>query len=312
MVGILYHDDYLIHNTGIGHPERPGRVTVITEALKKSNFADKLIWDTPRLALEEEIAYVHGKSYIEHVKSASEAGQQYLDSPDTLVSKGSFTAALRAAGAVMTGIDNILGGKYNAAFCPVRPPGHHSRYSMGMGFCIFNNIAIGARYLKYKHNIHKILLVDFDVHHGNGTEEMLSGDNDILFFSIHQHPHYPGTGMSTKMYTHSGGVFNYPVPPGTDEEVYMKVFKGQLSDYINLFEPEFVLVSAGFDAHKDDPLGDINLTSESFYRLTKEIVRYANTYCDGKVLSVLEGGYNFVSLADSAKQHVLALTEAGI
>ena len=132
------------------------------------------------------------------------------------------------------------------------------------------------------------------------------------FFSIHQHPHYPGTGMSTKMYTHSGGVFNYPVPPGTDEEVYMKVFKGQLSDYINLFEPEFVLVSAGFDAHKDDPLGDINLTSESFYRLTKEIVRYANTYCDGKVLSVLEGGYNFVSLADSAKQHVLALTEAGI
>ena len=137
MVGILYHDDYLIHNTGIGHPERPGRVTVITEALKKSNFADKLIWDTPRLALEEEIAYVHGKSYIEHVKSASEAGQQYLDSPDTLVSKGSFTAALRAAGAVMTGIDNILGGKYNARFLSCASSGTSLPLFYGYGFLHF-------------------------------------------------------------------------------------------------------------------------------------------------------------------------------
>ena len=311
MTGILYHDDFINHNTGMGHPERPGRVTVIIKELKKDKLSEKLVWDEPRLATIDEIAYAHGHSYIEHVKTVSAAGPQYIDSPDTPVSKHSYTAALRAAGALITGIDGVIAGKYATAFCPVRPPGHHSRYSMAMGFCLFNNIAIAARYLKYKHNIHKILIVDFDVHHGNGTEEMLSGDNDILYFSIHQHPHYPGTGMSTKMYSHSGGIFNFPVPPGTDEGDYIKVFKGQLADYVNMFEPEFILISAGFDAHKDDPLGDINLTSESFYKITKEVVTFANNHCNGRIVSTLEGGYNLETLAESAGYHVEALLEAG-
>ena len=181
-----------------------------------------------------------------------------------------------------------------------------------MGFCIFNNIAIGARYLKHKHNIHKILIVDFDVHHCNGTEEMLSGDNDILLFSIHQHPHYPGTGLTSRLYSHSGGVLNAPVPPGSNEDDYMKVFKGQLSDQVNMFMPDFVLMSAGFDAHKDDPLGDILLESESYYWLTKVAVDFANMYCDGKIISTLEGGYNLEALAESAGCHVDALLEAGI
>ncbi|MCE5252167.1 histone deacetylase [bacterium] len=311
MTGILYHDDYLNHITGIGHPERPGRVTVITKALKQEKYRDRLVWDEPRCATTDEIGYVHSQSYIEHVKTTSAAGPQYIDSPDTPVSKGSYQAALRAAGAVMTAIDGVVDKRYTTAFCPVRPPGHHSRYSMAMGFCLFNNIAIGARHLKKKHNIHKILIVDFDVHHCNGTEEMLSGDNDILLFSIHQHPHYPGTGLSTRLYSHSGGVLNAPVPPGAGEEEYMHVFKGQLADQVNMFMPEFVLMSAGFDAHKDDPLGDINLESDSFYRLTKEVVKFADMYCDGHIVSTLEGGYEFEALAESAAFHVDALLEAG-
>jgi len=311
MTGILYHDDYLEHNTGIGHPERPGRITVIMKELNKERFTGKLAFDEPRLATEEEIAFVHSTEYITHVRETCEAGPAHLDSPDTPVSKGSYRAALRAAGAMLTGIDGVMAGKYTTAFCPVRPPGHHSRYSMAMGFCLFNNIAIGARYLKYRHNIHKILIVDFDVHHGNGTEEMLSGDNDILFFSVHQHPHYPGTGMSTRVYAHSGGIFNVPLPPGSDEEDYLKIFRGPLTDYVNMHEPDFILVSAGFDAHKDDLLGDMKLTSESFYQMTREVVRFADFHCGGKIVSTLEGGYEFDALAESAGRHVQALTEAG-
>ncbi|MFC1489773.1 histone deacetylase [Candidatus Latescibacterota bacterium] len=311
MTGILYHDDYLNHDAGWGHPECPARVTVIKEGLEKAEFSEKLVWDKPRLATKEEIALVHSEKYIDHVIATCKAGPSFLDSPDTPVTVDSYNTALRAAGAVMTGIDGVIEGRYSNAFCPVRPPGHHCRYSTSMGFCIFNNVTLGARYLKEKYNIRKILIVDFDVHHGNGTEEMLSGDNDILFFSIHQHPHYPGTGFSTKVYSHSGGIFNYPVPPGTDESVYMKVFKGQLSDYVSMFEPEFILISAGFDAHRDDPIADINLTSESYYNLTKQITLFADIHCDGKIVSTLEGGYHLDSLRESAVCHVKSLVEAG-
>jgi acetoin utilization deacetylase AcuC-like enzyme len=311
MTGVLYHDDFLGHDTGLGHPERPSRVSVIKEGLENADFAGKLVWDEPRLATQEEIALVHSQKYIDHVKETCEAGPKYLDSPDTPVSVKSYTAALRAAGSVMTGIDGVIEGRYSNAFCPVRPPGHHCRYSVAMGFCLFNNVTLGARYLKKKYNINKILIVDFDVHHGNGTEEMLSGDNDILFFSIHQHPHYPGTGLSTRVYSHSGGIFNFPVPPGSDESDYMKVFKGQLSDYVNMFGPEFILVSAGFDAHKDDPIGDINLTSESYYNLTKQITLFADIHCDGRIVSTLEGGYDLESLKESSVYHVKSLAEGG-
>ena len=307
MTGILYHEDFLNHSTGIGHPERPSRVTAIIEELKKEKYAGKLVWDEPRLATTEEIAYVHSQSYIERVKNTAASGPGYLDSPDTPVSTGSYQAALRAAGAFLTAVDGVMEGKYTTAFCPVRPPGHHALHSMAMGFCIFNNIAIGARYLNHKYNIHKILIVDFDVHHCNGTEELLSGDNNILLFSIHQHPHYPGTGA----YSHSGGVLNAPIPPGSDEEDYMRVLKGRLTDQINMFMPNYVLLSAGFDSHKDDPLGDINLKSESYYNITKVIVDFADMYCEGKIVSTLEGGYNIKSLAESAGFHVSALLEAG-
>jgi acetoin utilization deacetylase AcuC-like enzyme len=309
MVGILYHDDYLNHITQIDHPERPGRVTVIVNELKKDKYKDHLLWEEPRLAEIEEIEYVHSEAYINRVRATAKSSPQYLDSPDTLVSSGSFQAALRAAGAVMTAIDGVLAGRFRRAFCPVRPPGHHARYSQAMGFCLFNNIAIGARHLKYKHKIQKILIMDFDIHHCNGTEEMLSGDNDILLCSIHQYPHYPGTGLHSKLYTHSGGVLNAPVPPGAGEENFMRVIKGQLADYVNMFMPEFVLISAGFDAHKDDPLGDLQLETESYYRITREIVKFANAYCDGRVVSTLEGGYNFRVIAESAGQHVQALIE---
>lgn len=309
MVGILYHEDYLNHITQIDHPERPGRVTAIVNELKHDRYRDTLIWEEPRPAGIEEIEYVHSGSYIERVRATAKSSPQYLDSPDTLVSAGSFKAALRAAGAVMTAIDGVLAGRFRRAFCPVRPPGHHARYSQAMGFCLFNNIAIGARHLKYKHRIQKILIVDFDVHHCNGTEEMLGGDTDILLCSIHQYPHYPGTGLNSKLYTHSGGVLNAPVPPGSGEDAFMKVIKGQLADYVNMFMPEFVLISAGFDAHRDDPLGDLELESESYYRMTREVVKFANAHCEGRVVSTLEGGYNLTAMAESAGQHVQAMIE---
>lgn len=310
MTGILYHEDFLSHITQIDHPERPGRVTAIVNELKKDKYKNSLLWDTPRLAEESEIEYVHSRSYIERVKEAAKSTPQYLDSPDTMVSRGSFQAALRAAGAVMTAIDGVITGKYRRAFCPVRPPGHHARYSTAMGFCLFNNIAVGARHLKKKHNIHKIFIMDFDVHHCNGTEEMLSGDTDILLCSIHQHPHYPGTGLYSKLYSHSGGVLNAPLPPGSDENDYMKVIKGQLSEYVNMFMPDFVLMSAGFDSHRDDPLGDMMLSSDSYYHITHEVVKFADAYCQGKVVSTLEGGYNLRALAESAGCHVDALNES--
>lgn len=311
MTGILYHDDFLAHNTGIGHPERPARLTAIIKELKKDKYAGKLVWDEPRLAELDEIARVHSEDYIEHVRKTCERAPANLDSPDTPVSKQSWQAALRASGAVMSAIDGVMEGRYASAFCPVRPPGHHSTYSMAMGFCIFNNIAIGARYLKEKYNILKILIVDFDIHHCNGTESMLGGDTDILLCSFHQHPNYPGTGLSTKLYSHSGGVLNSPLPPGSGEAEYMKVMKGQLADQVNMFMPEFVMISAGFDAHKNDPLGDIYLESESYYRLTHEIVKFANMYCDGKTVSVLEGGYDLKALEESSGFHVDGLLEAG-
>ncbi|MFA6471129.1 MAG: histone deacetylase [Candidatus Latescibacterota bacterium] len=310
MTGILYHEDFLNHITQIDHPERPGRVTAIVNELKKDKYKNSLLWDMPRLAEESEIEYVHSRPYIDRVKEAAKSTPQYLDSPDTMVSKGSFQAALRAAGAVMTAIDGVVAGKYRRAFCPVRPPGHHSRYSTAMGFCLFNNIAIGARYLKKQHNIQKIFIMDFDVHHCNGTEEMLSGDTDILLCSIHQHPHYPGTGLYSKLYSHSGGVLNAPLPPGSDENDYIKIIKGQLSDYVNMFMPDFVLISAGFDSHRDDQLGDMMLSSDSFYRITREVVKFADAYCQGKVVSTLEGGYNLRALAESAGYHVDALSES--
>ena len=310
MTGILYHDDFLDHITQSGHPESPKRVSAIVSALKQEKYKGKLVWDEPRCATTDNIEYVHSPSYIKHVRETSLAGPRYLDSQDTPVSKGSYQAALRAAGAVMTAIDGVIEGKYTTAFCPVRPPGHHSRKSVAMGFCLFNNIAIGARYLKETYNISKILIVDFDVHHCNGTEEMITGDFDILLFSIHQYPHYPGTGLSTSLYSHSGGILNAPVPPGTGEEEYMRIFKGQLADQVNMFMPEFVLISAGFDAHKNDPLSDIRLESESYYKLTREIVAFAGMYCGGKVVSTLEGGYNLDALAEAASFHVDALIEA--
>jgi acetoin utilization deacetylase AcuC-like enzyme len=309
MTGILFHDDFLNHIIQIDHPERPGRLTVIVNELKKEKYAGKLVWDEPRLATVEEIEYVHSADYITRVRSTAKSSPQYLDSPDTLVSAGSYQAALRAAGAVMTAIDGVLAGRYRRAFCPVRPPGHHARYSQAMGFCLFNNIAIGARHLKHRHNIQKILIVDFDVHHCNGTEEMLGGDTDILLCSIHQYPHYPGTGLNSRLYTHSGGVLNAPVPPGSGEEDFLKVIRGRLSEYVNLFMPEFVLVSAGFDSHRDDPLGDLMLTSDSYYRITREVVKFANLHCEGRVVSTLEGGYNLRALAESAGRHVDAFIE---
>ncbi len=312
MTGILFHDSFLKHNTGMGHPERPSRVSVIVEKLKQEKYAGRLEWAEPRRATEEEIATVHSPAYITRVRETCALGPHNLDSPDTPVSYESYEAALRAAGAAITAIDGVLAGRYRSAFCPVRPPGHHARYSMAMGFCIFNNIAIAARYLKHTHNIHKILIVDFDVHHCNGTEEMLAGDNDVLLCSLHQYPHYPGTGFTSRLYAHSGGVLNAPLPPGADEDDYMHVIKGQLADQVNMFMPEFVMISAGFDSHRDDPLGDINLTTESFYNITKEIVNFANFHCEGRVVSTLEGGYDLPSLSESAARHVDALLEAGV
>ncbi len=309
MTGILFHEDFLNHITQIDHPERPGRLTVIVNEIRKEKYAGKLFWDEPRLATTDEIEYVHSAEYIERVRGTAKSSPQYLDSPDTLVSTGSYQAALRAAGALMTAIDGVQAGRYRRAFCPVRPPGHHARYSQAMGFCLFNNVAIAARYLKHRHNIQKILIVDFDVHHCNGTEEMLGGDTDILLASIHQYPHYPGTGLNSKLYTHSGGILNAPVPPGSDESEFMKVIRGRLSEVVTLFMPEFVLISAGFDAHRDDPLGDLLLTEESYYRITREVVRFADIYCDGKVVSTLEGGYKLSALAGSTARHVDALIE---
>ncbi len=310
--GLVYDPVYLLHDTGLGHPEKAGRLTAIVEHLQKAGLMEQLVAIEPGAATAEQLEAVHSKLYVEWVAEACREGETCLDAGDTRVSSHSYEAALLAAGGVMAACDAVMAGRVVNAFCAVRPPGHHSRRDRAMGFCIFNNIAVAVRHLQRKHKIERMLIVDWDVHHGNGTQEAFYEDPGVLRFDLHQSPHYPGSGAVSERGAGNavGRQINVPLPAGADDADFLRAMETMLCPAAIEFEPQFVLVSAGFDAHRDDPLGGLRVTTEGFARMTEIVAGIAMRSCKGRLVSTLEGGYRFESLAASVEAHLRALMAA--
>ena len=304
--GLISSDTYQNHDTGPGHPEQIARVSVIIENFKKLRNKN-IIWKKPSIISDEIIKDVHDENYLNLIKkSFPSKGFSNLDG-DTIISPGSKKATFDAAASIITAIDGIQSKEFKNAFCAVRPPGHHSNQNKAAGFCILNNVAIGAKYLMKKYKYKKIAIVDFDVHHGNGTQDIFYENENVLFISTHQYPYYPGTG-SEKEKGKFDNIFNVPLPAGTNSEEYLNAFDFALKK-LKAFKPEFVLISAGFDSHFKDPLAQFKLQSEDFYHITKRILEISKKTCDGNIVSILEGGYDLEALKDSTKRHVDALLE---
>jgi len=304
--GLITSDTYQNHNTGDDHPEKIDRVTAIIDNFKKLNNKN-LIWKKPSKYKRELLENTHNKDYINFVeKSFPQKGLSFLDG-DTIVSPGSKEATADAVGSIITAIDGVQNKEFHNAFCAVRPPGHHAERNKAMGFCIYNNVAVGAHYLLEKYKFNKVAIIDFDVHHGNGTQDIFYDNEKVLYISTHQYPYYPGTGAEKEKGKYNN-IFNIPLPAGTTSEEYLNAYEFVLKK-IKEFKPEFILLSAGFDAHKDDPLAQFQLTSKDFYNLTKRTLNLAKLYCEGKVVSILEGGYDLNALQESTEMHVNALLE---
>ncbi|MDC0598409.1 histone deacetylase family protein [Gammaproteobacteria bacterium] len=294
---IYSHPACLEHDPGSGHPENPERLKVITAALHKSPFANQLDYVESPLASDEQILLAHTPDHLSHIKAVSPtSGWQALDG-DTVMSPESLEASLRGAGASCMAVDDLLTDKVTKAFCATRPPGHHATQDQAMGFCIFNHIAVAALYAKYHYKLDRVAIVDFDVHHGNGTQDIMTGKEGLLYISTHQSPLYPGTGSVAENIPDN--IHNIPLPAGTDHHSYQIHFEQEALSTLETFKPELLLVSAGFDAHLNDPLASLALTEETYFWLGQQLNKTAQKYCQGKLLSVLEGGYNLAVLGAS-------------
>ena len=304
--GLVTTNTYKNHITGSGHPEKIDRVTAIIDNFKKVDNKN-LIWKKSIKFDEYFLNKTHSKDYINHVKhSFPKKGLVFLDG-DTIVSPGSKDATKDAAGSIITAIDGVQNKEFKNAFCAVRPPGHHAEKDKAMGFCVYNNVAVGANYLIEKYKYNKIAIIDFDVHHGNGTQDIFYNNEKVMYISTHQYPYYPGSG-SEKETGKFNNVLNIPLEAGTTSEEYLNAYENVLSK-VKQFKPEFLLFSAGFDAHIDDPLAQLRLSSEDFYKITKRTLEYSKSFCNGRVVSILEGGYDLKALQISSQRHVDALLE---
>jgi acetoin utilization deacetylase AcuC-like enzyme len=311
MTGLYYDDIFLQHDTGFGHPERADRLRAIMKAFAGRPILNTQKIPTPSPAAKEKIAAVHNVGYVDSVLAGCEQAPLHLDS-DTVVSKKSCEAALCAAGSAIDAVDRVMAGEIKNAFCAVRPPGHHAEIDRAMGFCLFNNIAITAQHLKDRHKLERIFVLDWDVHHGNGTQQAFYHDAQVLFLSLHQWPLYPGTGSPEETGASKGLGFtqNITFPPRTDAAKYLDTFHSVVDKIFSQFKPEFVLISAGFDAHVDDPLAELMLAEDDFAKMTKCVLENAATYSKGRVVSLLEGGYHLQALANSVHAHVSVLAGA--
>ena len=304
--GIITTDTYLNHDTGKGHPERADRVTVVIDHLKKLK-SKNLVWKKPTKFNLKYLQLAHDKDYLNNVKNSFPTqGLNFLDA-DTILSPGSKESTIDAVGSIITAINGVMKKDFRNAFCAVRPPGHHAERQKAMGFCVYNNIAVGAYYLLEKYNLSKVAIVDFDVHHGNGTQDIFYNNEKVLYISSHQYPYYPGSGASNERGS-KDNVLNVPLVSGTQSHEFLNAYDS-IFKKLKKFKPQFILLSAGFDAHKDDPLAQINLESKDYYTLTKRIMILAKELCGEKIVSILEGGYNLNALKESAEYHIKSLTE---
>lgn len=305
MATLLYtHEACLAHDTGPYHPERPDRLRAVLEALDAPAFAGLVRREAPE-ASEAQLLRAHPRAHIDRVKAAIPAeGLGGIDA-DTLVSPHSLAAALRAAGAVCAAVDAVVGGEAQNAFCAVRPPGHHAESARAMGFCLFNSAAVGAYHARAAHGLKRVAVVDFDVHHGNGTQDIFWNDHEMFYASTHQAPLYPGTGAANERGLDN--ILNVPLPPLAGSEAFRHAFAEHVLPALTEFRPDLVIISAGFDAHRDDPLAALCLEEEDFAWATRELMRLAAYQCGGRLVSTLEGGYDLDALGRSAAAHVAAL-----
>ncbi len=311
---IVSHPDCLRHDTGPGHPEHAGRLKALLEAIEQEQAAlgEHTILSEGRHAAEEELLLVHPRSHLERIRKAVEqaansGGWARLDA-DTVVSEGSWDAALAAVGSLFCAIDTVLAGAARNAFCPVRPPGHHATADRAMGFCLFSNVAIGARYAQKK-GIERVLIIDWDVHHGNGSEAIFYEDPHVFYLSMHQSPHYPGSGRpaDTGAGAGAGTTLNLPVPPGLSADAYTNELLSGLESATSRFGPDLILISAGFDAALGDPLAGLTLRPDDYHALTRSVMEVAYSCCEDRVISALEGGYNLENLSRCGLAHIRAL-----
>ena len=302
--GLVYHPDFLLHDAGPGHLERPERLKAIMAGLERSGLLESLVRIEPRLAAKQWLAQVHTPAYLKELEGAP----RQLD-PDTRLSPNSYRVAKLATGGILAAIDAVVAGKIRNAFAVIRPPGHHALPDRAMGFCLLNHVAIAARYIQKKHGLKRILIVDWDVHHGNGTQEVFYDDPSVLYFSTHQFPYYPWSGDPDERGTGAGlgTTVNAPLWPGSGDASILKAFREDLLPAAEAFRPDFVLISSGFDAHERDPIAEMRITTPGYAALTKIVAGIAERHAKGRLVSLLEGGYNLKALAQATEAHLRAL-----
>jgi acetoin utilization deacetylase AcuC-like enzyme len=308
--GLVTDASLNLHATGHGHPERPDRLLAVLNRLESSGLTRDLHPLSARPATDEQLQRVHPSSYIDLVTRESAQGHRQLSTGDTEICKGTPEAARAAAGCAVAAVDAVLGREVHNAFCAIRPPGHHASQSRGMGFCVFNSVAIAARHAQTVYGAEHVAIIDWDVHHGNGTQDIFYRDGSVLFFSTHQSPWYPGTGAASETGSGDGAgkTLNCPLPAGSGREAIFAAFHDLLLPALDAFSPDLILLSAGFDSRAGDPLGQFTLTDADFSDLTLLMAEAAEKYCDGRLVSLLEGGYNLDGLAKAAEAHVRTLT----
>ena len=302
--------EYLQHDSGPGHPECPQRLQHAHKRLEESGIQHDLLLLEPTPAPLEALVRVHSENHVERIETLSQSGGLVPETPDTVISPATFSAARLASGASINAVDAVMRGDISNAFCLHRPPGHHAEHSQAMGFCYFNHIAVAAAHLLANHGLKRVAIIDWDVHHGNGTQHTFEASSEVMFCSIHQSPHWPYTGARTETGDGAGQghTLNIPVAAGSDGETYFRAFNEEIWSALESFRPEFILLSAGFDAHRDDPLGNILLTAEDFAALTRSVKQMSASLCEGRLVSLLEGGYDWQATAACIETHVRELS----
>ena len=311
--GIILDDRFRRHDTGPDHPERAGRIDAIRRALQSHRLLDRMERIEPRRADDDDILAIHDRAYVDRLRTACATGEPYIDTPDSAISRDSYEVARWAVGSALAAVDAVMSARIDNAFCTVRPPGHHCEHAVSMGFCLLANIAITARHLLDHHNLDRVAVVDWDVHHGNGTQHLFERTARVFFCSLHGHPTYvyPGTGYEDErgIGDGAGATLNLCMYPGQGDDEYRRGFDEKVLPALDDYKPQFVLISAGFDAHRRDPLAPINLESHSYAWMTRAVMQIAHRHAGGRLVSVLEGGYDLDALGESTALHVEQLLD---